>query len=395
MALDTVFVGGGISSLYAAFKYQQRTASPSFMVLEKTTRSGGRVAWGSFAGVAVVKGAGVGRLHNPSDQLLLGLLAELGIPHTVTQRSVAYYGDAQPDAVRAGLAKLRARGVDRRETFRAFATRVLGQDEYEAFLVGAGFRDFEALDAGVALAHYHFEDTHGVQTNFAFSWRDLISGLGRRLAPHVRRRSEVVGIRRVGGLLEVRTADRRVYTAQQVCVGVTISSLRRLFPGSLVYSHIQSQPFMRIYAKLNKRLPVSGFTIVRSVLQKILSTVDACVYMIAYADNANALTLQGWGRRQLQAELQRLFRDPDIRILRSVRYFWQEGTHLYSPTTPGAIGKLIHRAQHPARDVYVVGEVVALNQGWVGSALLSTTRVVDSLAGTHHEQMNMTGGMQV
>lgn len=378
--LDTVFVGGGIASLYCAFQYKQRYPQARFQVLEMSERVGGRVAWDRFSNVDVVRGAGVGRRYNPDDQLLMGLLVALGIPYTFSQKSVRYHGlGAAPERVVPQALRIleqRRHVIGPGESFGAFGSRVLGSVAYNEFVTHTGFRDFERLNAGVALTHYHFEDTFGKQDNFSFSWKHLIGALEQRLTGHIVLSARVCGIRSTDRRHKVTTADGRVFRARQACVGVTVSTLRELFPGVAAYRHISAQPFARIYARLDRSLPVQGFTIVDSIVQKVLSTLDERVFMVAYCDNKNALLLQDRARDTVQAELGRLFDDEELRVLEEVCYFWAEGTHCHAACVDEvSLDAHILAAQHPVPGVFVVGEVVAYNQGWVGPALRSTTMI--------------------
>ena len=49
--------------------------------------------------------------------------------------------------------------------------------------------------------------------------------------------------------------------------------------------------------------------------------------------------------------------------------FWDEGVHYYKPTKD--IHKTIKTLAKPAKNVYVVGEIVSYKQGWVEGAIQS------------------------
>ena len=53
----------------------------------------------------------------------------------------------------------------------------------------------------------------------------------------------------------VTTRGGRAFHARRVCVGVTSDVLRALFPRVPAYRRIASQPFVRVYARLNAPLP--------------------------------------------------------------------------------------------------------------------------------------------
>ena len=54
-------------------------------------------------------------------------------------------------------------------------------------------------------------------------------------------------------------------------------------------------------------------------------------------------------------------------------FYWPIGTHYYQPLSNEYKNRkdFIDEAQHPLPNILVVGEVVALNQGWTQGALES------------------------
>ena len=67
----------------------------------------------------------------------------------------------------------------------------------------------------------------------------------------------------------------------------------------------------------------------------------------------------------------------NIKIKKIKEFYWKEGTHYYTKLENKYNNRkdFIKNAQHPCDNIYVVGEVVALNQGWTNSALLSCNNV--------------------
>jgi hypothetical protein len=107
-----------------------------------------------------------------------------------------------------------------------------------------------------------------------------------------------------------------------------------------------------------------------SPFQKIIPiNTENCVYMLAYADNANAIALALFNKSDLQSELDRcclkiLNIDENYRILKYRKVFWKIGTHA---TGPNAM-----RSGTPnIRNIQFIGEAVSNDQGWVTGALRS------------------------
>ena len=109
--------------------------------------------------------------------------------------------------------------------------------------------------------------------------------------------------------------------------------------------------------------------------------------MIAYSDNANALQLHRLVQKPADSlgALSRLLEAAihlppnSLRLLDTRVYFWREGTHYFDPWATGphtSKVQYIEAAQRPLPGVFVVGECVALHQGWVEGALQSVENIL-------------------
>ena len=102
------------------------------------------------------------------------------------------------------------------------------------------------------------------------------------------------------------------------------------------------------------------------------------MYMIAYADNESAKLLKSplenqdreYFARKLETTLNLPKDSLDIAIMTGK--YWPIGTHYFTNNqTKSTLSKL----QKPAANVWVVGEAVAMHQGWVEGALESVVSV--------------------
>jgi hypothetical protein len=114
---------------------------------------------------------------------------------------------------------------------------------------------------------------------------------------------------------------------------------------------------------------------------------DKGIYMIAYNDNNNTLKLKN--NLENTKENMILYCDliekslgipqNSLNLIAIKAYYWQIGTHYYKPLDPSIYkdrSEFIKIAQHPEKDILVVGEVVSKNQGWVEGALKSVRKVL-------------------
>lgn len=77
-----IFIGGGISSLYGAYKLLQLNPQYKIILLEKADRLGGRTWKDKFYNTMVTVGAGI--LRKSKDKIAINLLNKLNIPYKET-----------------------------------------------------------------------------------------------------------------------------------------------------------------------------------------------------------------------------------------------------------------------------------------------------------------------
>jgi len=358
MKYDAVFIGAGISSLYANYLFLKKHPHAKTIILEKSNHIGGRIAWDNFNGVEIATGAGVGRYNK--DKLLLELLQEFDISYHISETR----GIPSAETVIKQLEKEQDK-IKHGDTFKSFGIRVLGAYAYKRFIKEIGYSDFENFEPATALKHYGFEDMYEKHKIFQFSWKNLITHLKRGM--HIKKNTAVIKIK--NGLVTAKYlgVSLHIYDAAHIYVGVTINCLRKLFPG--IYPGIHSQHFIRIYVELNKQLPIQYYTICDNILQKVIPIKDK-LYMI-YADNKNADALRPLSIKELSGLLQTEFKDPEIQIIEKRKYYWKEGTHYHSEALSGA------GAPEPGvvlpDNITIIGELISKNQGWCGPVLQNIT----------------------
>ena len=145
---------------------------------------------------------------------------------------------------------------------------------------------------------------------------------------------------------------------------------------------------MRVYGKFSKKSSeilkkyINKTTIVKKPIQKIIPiNPDNGIYMIVYNDNKNALKLKKYTtntnkNRIIMANLIKklLNVSEPIKLIAMRQYFWKIGTHYYKPYFN--INKLIKEGQRPCKNIFVVGEMISTQQGWVNGALESVEKIL-------------------
>jgi len=388
---DLCVVGAGIAGMYAGYEWRKQNPTGRIIFIEAGEHAGGRIATAHFCGVDIPLGAGVGRTDK--DVKLAALLRELHIPvHTFEQK--VQYGDSINSLKMEDVQALR-NAVISKEAFGGFAKRVLGQSSAKGFIESMGFTDMIRENALEVMQHYGIDDNFAESKKFVVPWALLTRALLKAIGP--RRflyNTQVISLSQTPEQLFCVTTPHGQLCARKIVVATTLPSLKALFPRVREYRCIDSQPFLRVYAKFPASLRpflasvFTSFTVVKPPLQNIIPiNADKGIYMIAYSDNAYADQLVDYksdtpGNRQYFSRLvEKSIGIPPrtLTILRLYSKYWDVGTHFIKPSC-SVDEAFFQRAQHPLPGVVVVGEVVsAQNRGWVEGALESVDAVVADL----------------
>ena len=107
---------------------------------------------------------------------------------------------------------------------------------------------------------------------------------------------------------------------------------------------------------------------------------DNGVYMIVYSDNDDADFFKKYfknnekNRTIINALLEKsLELEGNLHIENIIDFYWKNGTHYYTPLPSNFKNRqeYIKTAQHPDKNIIIVGEVISIHQGWVEGALES------------------------
>jgi hypothetical protein len=401
--VDIIIIGSGMAGLYSAYNIKNTSPDTSFLVLEKYKKEwiGGRTSNEMFYGTEIVTGAGVGRLDkNP---LLINLMNKLDIKYSKYKSIIDYSTTINPVDIVKIIDKLKVEYKKHPElhekTFKQFFIKLFGNQMYRNFIISAGYTDYEDADIEETLYNYGMDDNKGGWTGLHIPWKKMVDKLYDTIGHnHFKFSEDVIKISKIKNnpcLFEIITKENKIYYSNKVIVATTISGIKQLVPGasnkSSLYQQIHGQPFLRLYAKFDKKSSaiiknyISSYTIVPGPLQKIIPmNPNKGVYMIAYSDNNNAVSLKDNLKntpenRELFSELieKSLGINEKIHIIAIKDYYWPIGTHYYEPLKKfDNRDDFVYAAQHPENGMLVVGEAVSRYQGWVEGALKSVKAVL-------------------
>jgi len=403
---DFIIIGGGIAGLYAAYRIKQKNTIATILILEKEDHVGGRAGTHIFHQTPIAIGAGVGR--KDKDHLLVNLLKELRIPNHEFQTATHYTSGLEEGAklLRKQFQYLRAAFRDPRihrefsdKPFSEFAKEILGEKEYDIFKQCAGYTDFEQSDIHDVLYDYSFDDNMQSWTGISLHWSDVIESLVKKID-----RSNIRMNEPVSQILQKDTeyhnhtiiTSKRRYYSKKVIIASTIDTVKRLIPSKReMYNEICGQTFLRMYGKFTKSSArimaqyVPSQTVVQGPIHKIIPiNAEKGIHMIVYSDNKDAKKLARYrentaeNREILCNYLEKALAIPSDTLTMTdiCDYYWKIGTHYYAPLDKSYSSRsdFIKKAQRPFPNMFVVGEMISRNQGWVEGALESVERVFSS-----------------
>lgn len=375
---DYIVIGGGIAGLYAALKL---SPTASIILLEKDSHYGGRAYNERFSGMDVVTGAGVGRYHK--DKLLIKLMKSLGLTIQTFPVKHNYSNKALEHKLNIhelfSILKTEYHNQNQPEiSFKKFFIQIFGKRLFNDFKIYNGYTDMLNEDVFQTLYHYGIEDNYKHWTGFRVDWNELVERMVKRVKTNhpnsLKRNQHISSIKQTTLGWQV-VSNSTVYYAKNLIMATSIDVIERFFPFYKSFG-IEGQPFLRTYIQLDPSSAeilknyIKGTTVVSNVFQKIIPmNQEKGIYMIAYSDNQKAIKGKSLNKTQIVKEIQKEFGVKDsLTILKLKHYFWDIGTHYYK-YKPDA------NRQHPVDNVYVIGESVSLNQGWVEGALESVEKL--------------------
>jgi hypothetical protein len=132
---------------------------------------------------------------------------------------------------------------------------------YHEFIISTGYTDYENADISDTLYNYGMDDNKGGWIGLHIPWKKLVYKLYDVIGHnHFKFSSDVISVQKIKDspcLFEIKTQNNKTYYSNKVIVATNITGIKTIVPGASkqnsIYQQIHGQPFLRLYAKFDKK----------------------------------------------------------------------------------------------------------------------------------------------
>lgn len=345
-------------------------------------------------------GAGIIRFR---DQRFKKLLKELNVKMTPFWTNKVYNFEVNNNDLKIIIEKLKSNLhlASNLDTVRQYFQKVLDPQTNAKLIVMAGYDDFLNEPAKEYFQKQDIDELFFSWKAISIPWQKFIDKLSSHACINADLETRVTSLQSIQlddfdnttyFLLEANYKNLvkvHYYSCKNLIIATTVDDIKRLLPDKLsLYQNIRGQPFFRVFGRIVTSVePLTKTSVVtNNMLRKIIPLKDD-IYMIAYNDNDSALKLLNESNKCVTKKdkllfysrlLQEVFLGKKFKLTHIEECFWNTGTHYYVPLNNGNRSDFINQAQHPSKNMLVVGEMVSTTQGWVEGALESVDKVLTS-----------------
>jgi protoporphyrinogen oxidase len=378
MIYDYIIIGGGISGIYAGYLLKKYNV----LILESNDYVGGRIKEEQFHQSTINMGAGIATANH---KRVLKLLNHFKISYKIVASGKTIISKYKKDfdlngAIKKIKKKYKQYSNLYKLTFSQFLIRYFGKKFRNQYIKYSGYNDYVNGDVTDYIKYKRIND-HRINTTkkIYFKWSDLINKLIENL--NIRLNTTVQSINLIEDYNVI--TNNKIYRAHKIIFAVTIKPLVKLMknlPIQINYNkYISSIKYLRIYTYHKnghnfKNENIGGFNIIidKNPLNKIIVISDK-ILMAAYCDSDNATYFEKYKNKDKLAQIVLYWLrtiEPNTNDIDDIIFhLWDTGVHYFKPMKN--IKKTIKMLQNPAKNIYVVGELVSAYHGWVEGALAS------------------------
>ena len=377
---DYIIIGAGFSGLYANYLLK----NDNIIILEADTIVGGRIQQTVFHNTTIQLGAGVLR---EKDIRLKKLVKKLDLKLINFTNSNDYnIENYSKNWFNTNLNTLKARN---NETMLECLKRHFNNDKekIKTFIDSYGYTDYLKADALLTLKYYPKSDMIHESKKLSViegGYYKLIEKLHQYSCGKVKFNSKVKQIELKDNIWIVSTNKEKFITKKVICT-IDYNGLSKIvFKPKLkivdyILNNIGTNNFIRMYTYHDK-INVEKSAVVNSFLKQIILINDH-VIMSGYSDNKNAIKLKKYlsntkttkttTTKTTKEGLTKLINTSlnpigHVSTVKDILYkYWKTGTHYFKP------GYSYKKDYFYEKNLFVIGEMVAFDQGWTNGAMTS------------------------
>jgi hypothetical protein len=366
----TIIIGAGIAGLYTGYRLEK--LGINYIILEQQNHIGGRMIQTEFHGSIVQLGAGTVRA---SDVNNLALINELGLKYTDYSSDYIYN---IPHYSKSWFNKtVEELPYDYNVSVNNVLRNSLTPQEISLFKKCCNYGDFYRADALITQKYYPLDDLkHGSK-----DYHSIVGGycmLPKKLASivndNIQLNTTVKRIVKEGDTYFIYT-NQGNYSCSRLILAVELRGILKIhfdpLPSivSTVREFVRPNKFLRMYTYHDN---VSFTTpILANDSFKQIIPISKNVLLAAYCDNTDALEaldkITLFTNEQLTDHINKIIH-PHGKVSpvkdRLIK-FWNNGTHYYKP------GYLMEKNYLEENNLFIVGEMVAWEQGWCQGSIHS------------------------
>jgi len=379
--VDILIIGAGAAGLYAAHQltklHNSSSCNKNIIVVEAADEIGGRAREKLWNGVRI----NIGAEHiRENDTHVRRLIDHSGIEEKYFKDIIMEVkSEKNEEETKYDILNMMNQIVTQsdRETMdmETWIKKNRLVADYGKFINDYGYTDFEKSDIVDTLTNYGFLDFFGKNKFSKVLWNKLWEKIADEL--DIELNSTVTSIEKINGYYICKINDKKVYKCEKVYIATPLTKTRTLvrnFPTKAkLLDQIGYYKFVKIFIKTKDVISEHHMCHTWGYVQRLIKYSDY-LYCI-YADSKKATyLLQGiediaWMELQLRLSLG----NKTIEILDLYPVYWNCGTHYYKPLPSiyDTREKFIREVQHFDDNLYIIGEMISKNQGWVEGAIES------------------------
>jgi len=412
MIYDYIVIGGGIAGLYAAAKLSYKY---KVLLVEKNDKLGGRVEEVCFNNFPIKLGAGIAALNNKH---LLKIIKQLNIKYNVytgdmnlIKKEDYYTKQYHNKFIKVVIAKtkeLKRKNIKYEHlTVKEFLLKYFPKKDVDNFLLHCEYNDFLQSDVDYHIKYYPIIDNKYSKYKIVFlKWSDIVTSLTKIIKDNKSKiilSEEVTNIKKINDIFKINSINND-FEARNIIFALTLKPLNKLINKiiNLNYNnYLGTVPFVRIYTYHKKghkfqsnNIDYYNIIAENNPLQKII-IMENNFLMASYSDNDNALFWKKFLDKDNKIKDKQKLIETVTKYLQEINkditkiddiiiQFWEEGVHYFKPLN-NKLEEVIDKLSKPAENIYVVGEMLSLRQGWVEGAVESVGRTLS------HQTLKVVG----